>query len=1179
MTQTAIAQPTAIATQFKVIAILHPFGREKTEKSYCYGQTLWDVILDLDENIPCDLYVFIGDTLISATLYDRIRPKAGTTVLIKAFPSPRGGGGGFKNILRGVLVVAVLAASIFAGPALAGLLGLPAIFGQAAIGVLGLLAINALVPPSQPQQAQLTNRPTQDRPNSPSAFLDGASNSARLFSPYPVVLGFIRQVPAYAARPFTINMGRFNVLRMLFVWGYGRIEVSDIRIRNTPIENFDFAFVATRENFDSDNDVPIYPSQVDQDDLNILLRKGDGPTRLTRPNSDRLGVDITFPQGLYRLQGSAQVTTGNSAGRRIPWTLKVRIRYRKEGDTAWRNMPNDAYSTIRAANINAGTVTITENYSDPLRHGFEWDVPERNFRWEVEVERISPDQNDSKFVDKVYWSSLKSFIYKSPIDVPFRIAISAVRLQASDRLSGTVRELSGMNKSVVRDWDKTTGNWITRASNNPASLYRHVLQGAANAKPAPNDRLDLASLEEWHEFCQSHGFTYNRIHDFQSDVDSTLRDIAKAGRAVPVDDDLIRVAIDKKQQEATALVTPKNSWDFRFEKAFAEMPHAFRVTFQNEKKGYREDVRFIYFPGYNKANAVTFEELELPGVTDPRQIWKLGRYYLNLALHRNERWSFSQDHEYLTYRKGERIYLGHDVLIQGEAFGRLTGVEKDESENIIALRTDETIEMFEGNDYGIVVRSVDTSEPRSLRVITATGGVNTLVLESPVNADIETGDLFSFGEFGEEILDALVLEIVPRNDFYSRIICVPYKGDVVFDIDTIEPPSFDSSLIDRVSLPDLIILNIETGRSILADGLTATEPGISLTVRAATIGGAFMEAEYRPSEARESWAPAVIRQQTDNTLSLGGVTARDFYDIRVRWNSNLLAPGHWTQRNNIYVTANETEPAALLNFRVAAIGNTALLQWDRPIDPIDIALQGTIRFRWSGNNSPVWSNSIPIGQIVSQSALQASMQLRAGTYFAQVVNREGQLSGIASVSTKQSSVLEYLPLVTVAEQPTFSGTKINMVATGGVLKLDADELIDDVLDWDAIEDFDRLGGIETEGEYFFSNNTVDLAQIRRVRCTSVIDYVLESPENIDDYLDPIDEWEDFDRVSQAAIDIVMLERHTDDDPAGMVTWTPWQRFESAEFEARAFEFKIEVTSISNGYNCLIDDLGVKIETV
>jgi len=86
-------------------------------------------------------------------------------------------------------------------------------------------------------------------------------------------------------------------------------------------------------------------------------------------------------------------------------------------------------------------------------------------------------------------------------------------------------------------------------------------------------------------------------------------------------------------------------------------------------------------------------------------------------------------------------------------------------------------------------------------------------------------------------------------------------------------------------------------------------------------------------------------------------------------------------------------------------------------------------------------------------------------------------------------------------------------------------------------------------------------------------------DNLDDRTSSIDAWEDFDGTDSTSCDARVQERHTDDDTSGTPTWSEWQNIESAEFEARGFDFRVNLTSDDNAFNIKVDTLVIEAEEV
>ena len=157
---------------------------------------------------------------------------------------------------------------------------------------------------------------------------------------------------------------------------------------------------------------------------------------------------------------------------------------------------------------------------------------------------------------------------------------------------------------------------------------------------------------------------------------------------------------------------------------------------------------------------------------------------------------------------------------------------------------------------------------------------------------------------------------------------------------------------------------------------------------------------------------------------------------------------------------------------------------------------------------------------------------------------------------------EFVNLDSLDEDPAWLGTHDNTEEDTGALKL--------------TEGSPRV----LTGTYEFAQG-FDFLTVQRVRLTTRLSVVAYSIlDTIDGRLTNIDTWEDFDGTLQAGADAQVFVRHTDDDPEGSpVSWSTWERLDSAEFEARAFQFKVVLTSDSDDYNISVTDLGVDAEQI
>ena len=93
---------------------------------------------------------------------------------------------------------------------------------------------------------------------SPSHALRFTRNEARQYSPIPVVLGQHRAVPPLAAETVTRLINGVQYQEIIVLWGYGPLAVSDIRINNAPLTDYDDISIETRPGRSSDAALTLY---------------------------------------------------------------------------------------------------------------------------------------------------------------------------------------------------------------------------------------------------------------------------------------------------------------------------------------------------------------------------------------------------------------------------------------------------------------------------------------------------------------------------------------------------------------------------------------------------------------------------------------------------------------------------------------------------------------------------------------------------------------------------------------------------------------------------------------------------------------------------------------------------------------------------------------------------------
>ena len=526
---------------------------------------------------------------------------------------------------------------------------------------------------------------------------------------------------------------------------------------------------------------------------------------------------------------------------------------------------------------------------------------------------------------------------------------TAVHIVSS--LNGTVRNWasveSGFDPNTISSWQiYKFGAWFERPTNNPASLYRYVLQGAPNTKPQADAKLDLGTpasfFEDFWQWCSDNNFAYNAVTSTAKSVFDQCVEICSAGRCSPqrIDGRWAGV-IDRPRTLITGHYTPHNSWNLEFGGTFPQLPHGIRVAFIDETNGYQQQERIVYDDGYNEDNATLFEAIAQQGVTNPDQIYKLWRYNIACTKLRPFPFSFMVDWEHLTNTRGDLIRVGYYEL-SGQLFsGRIRGVEEVDGNHVLTL--DNTVIMVVGKSYAIRIRLQDGTTLTG-DVLTEEGETNIITIDGLLaqvpNGDEEhpSNDLFQFGELQAESIPAIIKSIEPVDKLCAKITCLDYAPGV-FNADTELIPEWNPIVTlpyladNRPSVPE--ITNIISDESVVQ-----RDPGGRFRFRIAVnfrhTSSRKVNAQYVQCQYALVTESTVYQWQTiENVSALAGVLfipdvqEAKQYQIRLRALTNTGISSEWSTPYLETVIGRTSIPDNVTGLSYSFTENGALLTWDR----------------------------------------------------------------------------------------------------------------------------------------------------------------------------------------------------------------------------------------------------------
>lgn len=760
-------------------------GAGRVERQFDHGTNLLTIAHETFPHLQDDAWGRVRITLIGPSgetavilqnIWHTVRPHAGTLVVIRIIPA----GDALKPILTAVVSIAAIALGAIFAPALALSLGVTsAIAGSlivAGVTLVGSLLVNALVPARSGASNSATAR--NATAEKPTYSISGWQNSLNPGGAIPAVMGKHRFSPPFAAYTYSEISGDEQYVRAVFNLGYGPVQITDLKLGETPLSSFEEVSIEIRDGYSDDEPLSLYPQQVIEESLGVELRRdlprdsaGDiieGPStiqpiaRFSALDTAEISVLLGFPTGLVAF---------NSSGDQQTQTVDLRIRQRPATGGDWQDVE---------------TITYQAKRKEPFFRHYRWTLPERG-QWEIELTRLTDERTSNQQADRIVLVALQSFRPEYPIAFDQPLALVALRIKATHQLNGTIDTFNCVVERICPDWDSETETWITRVTRNPASLYRWALENAC-AFPVPVAEINLTELTDWHDFCVEKGLTYNRLHDFTGSQYGVLADIASAGRASPRHDGVTwGVVIDRPQELVIDHLSPRNSRDFGWSRTYFAPPDAVMVPFLDETANFASRERVVPWPGQT-GDIEVVEEMQLVGKTNPDEIWREVRRRQHELMHRPVRFTATQNGAARAVTRGDLLKLSHDVLVSTQSARRVVAVR----DNLIEL--DGPVLMDDGETYAcryLLLSEVggEAVSNTVLRGVLSAPGETTAIVVTGAGEPPLPGTIVHFGLAGSESSDVLVkaVEAGEGNSVVLQMLAAAPEIDALTDAEVAPP--------------------------------------------------------------------------------------------------------------------------------------------------------------------------------------------------------------------------------------------------------------------------------------------------------------------------------------------------------------------------------------------------------
>jgi hypothetical protein len=361
-----------------------------------------------------------------------------------------------------------------------------------------------------------------------------------------------------------------------------------------------------------------------------------------------------------------------------------------------------------------------------------------------------------------------------------------------------------------------------------------------------------------------------------------------------------------------------------------------------------------------------------------------------------------------------------------------------------------------------------------------------------------------------------------------------------FDVPTVGLAATVRTQVIREKLTNIITLNVTSGAPERID---------------------YVEAEFKLSSDTD-WI-------TLGTGQLGKFEAIDLedgdFDFRARAINTFGIKGEWSELDNINASGLLGPPSDVTGFVAEVNGPVITLDWNAVPD-LDLSYY-IIRYSPDLVGAS-WGNALTYVDKVSRPASSVSVPARAGTYMVKAVDKSGITSvNYTSVVVPVPNIEPLTNTLSLTDSPTFTGTKTNTEVVSNNLRID-----------------DYVTA-PSEGEYFFSNyietgdSTVKRCRVYvsglTIRHDATAGLFDDQPGLFDDAPGLFDDLGGSSQFSDT--NIITLVSTTQDDPAGSPTWSDYSAIKVADLSARAFRFKVRLTSTSNNVTPSVSALTAYVE--
>ena len=751
-----------------------------------------------------------------------------------------------------------------------------------------------------------------------------------------------------------------------------------------------------------------------------------------------------------------------------------------------------------------------------------------------------------------------------------------------DSVGGQDGTLSGMDNTdgYIEGWSSDT-----QATSNPAYIFADILCGTANQRRLSYDRIDIASIKKWKDFCDTENTisvnnvfgTYKHDANFvvgdDQSVKALLQSLCSLGRAtLHIFSGNYGVLIDEFKDTPVQMFTTRNYKGFTSNRRYQDKIDALKVEFANGGKGYSTDECVVFADNISSLNDDSIvAESKGWGITNFNQAFSYGRYMYAQTIHRQEDVSIEVDIEYLACQRLDLVLLQQDSMKLGGFPARIKAVNGN----------DVTIDAPNNVTVNTVQLRLDTPDLDGNYVINQTCTIdNTNTILTVEDGSVFTvGNLCVVGEGETTTGKYLVKEIQPNENLGCNLRLIEYS-DQVYYADSTAIGDYDTIInnsINDYNTPDSVNLLLNYDPQNFTCNKTNEYYEMIITLNW-TLPDTSTDAKYYEIYVSKDNENLIKIDETDKMTYSYLFRSND---VGSTFNFVVIAVSYNNKKRNAFdespvslQTNWQPQPYIDVTSFNSNINNEQIeLSWL----PVNNCGLSKYIIRYSPELNASWSTSYAVVEVPkNQSSITISS--RIGTYSIKAYDFLGNQSEKASLAITQIPDLYNYNIVTDVDDTNtgLSGSRDNTVIVNDDIRL----------------------GLQSENNYYndgwyYYSSSVDLTKVYEAKFTSKIQAYGYSDA---DLMSNWDSLADVNTLSTISIESVLVESYlrevtktgvvsqwdlvsnvTNVANSGDIEVGEWKRFTSGEFTLQACQFAIRLISNDGKVTPSVYDTTIEVD--